>query len=241
MGLFAFNSMAKGQKELQKQATDRSNEQYAVGKTAQQNLITGTPEMQADTARINARRATINSGDYANAKDFVSNKDRLTEQNKVRQNALSLAPTGAGAIAMKYANPNQIALGQKISDNEFAQAQSAQAEDDVRQYMSQTDAESQNLINRQIGFNQGIMGEGFQQGNYNLQQASQIAAQRSQAMYSMIGAALGGFASFATAGMGSGLTSLAKSPSSIMAGADQATQAGLSTSGSLMKNFVAMR
>lgn len=197
--------MAKGQKELQKESTARSKQQYAVGQTAQQNLISGTPAIQADNARIASRRKTIETGDYANDKNFVSNKDRLTAQNTQRQNALSLAPTGAGAIAMKYADPNQIALSQKISDNEFARDQAAMAEEDVRQFIAQTDLQEQGQIQRDIGINSSLMGEGFQQANYNMQQSAQIAAQRAAQMQQMIGMVAGGLASTLTGGMSGAL------------------------------------
>lgn len=218
--LFVFSeveTIAKGQKQLQDDATQRSKEQYTVGKQAQQNLITGTPEMQADQQRVATRRATINSGDYLNAKDFYGNKDRVAEQQKIRDNVKSLTPTGAGALALPYANSTQIALADKVSNSEFARDQAAQNEQDIRDYNAQTDAMEQNLINRQIGVNQSVMGEGFQQANVNQDRAAQIARDRSASMMQMVGMALGGFSSLATMGMSSGLKigSSAISPSSI--------------------------
>lgn len=198
-------TIAKGQKQLQDTATKRSDEQYAVGKQAQQNLITGTPEMKADEQRVATRRATINSGDYLNAKDFYGNKDRLAEQQKIRDNVKSLTPTGAGGLALPYANATQIALADKVSNDEFARDQAAQNESDIRDYNAQTDAMEQNLINRQIGVNQSVMGEGFQQANINHQEAAQIARDRSASIMQLAGMALGGFANLATMGMSSGL------------------------------------
>ena len=192
--------MPKKQKELQQQATQRSDQQYAVGQQAQQRLIEGTPEMKADQQRVAERVATRNSGDYSNAKDFFSNKDRLAEQKRERDNVLSLNPTGASAIAMQYANPTQIALSQKIADDEFARDQTAQTEQDIRDYNSQTDAMEQNIINRQIGINSDIMGTGFSQANINQDRAAQIAAQRASFLSNMVGMALGGFSSLATGG-----------------------------------------
>lgn len=214
--------MAKGQAKLQETATQQSKQQYAIGSQAQQNLITGTPEMNADQERVAYRRGKINTGDYSNAKDFYGNKDRLAEQQTIRDNVKSLTPTGAGGMALPYANATQIALADKVSNDEFGRDQAAQNEQDIRDYAAQTDAMEQNIINRQIGVNQAVMGEGFNQSNTNFNNAANIAAQRSASMMQMVGMALGGFSSLATAGMGSALKigsaplSLARTPSNAL-------------------------
>lgn len=194
--------MAKGQKALQQTSTDRSKEQYQIGHDAEQRLITGTPEWQAWSGRIDKRREAIDKGNYAEAPDFLSNKANRAEQTRQYQANKNIHPTGVGGAALANADTTQVALTNKILDDTFQYNLSKQAEDDARGYVADTNTLENQRINTQIGNNQFLAGMGMDQSNINIDRAQQIAAQRNQAFMQMIGMGISGASSIFSMGRG---------------------------------------
>ena len=190
--------MGKGQKQLQNTATQRSNEQHQVGIEAQRRLVTGSPEFQARKTRVADRRAAINSGDLRNAKDFIGNSAQTAKREEERQTRANLTSTGVAGLASNYADPTRIAMMEKMNKDEFARDSAAQNEENARQYMTETDAMESDVIQTDIGVNNGIMSSAFGTAQSNLQMASQIAASRASIAPAIIGAIAGGAAQAAT-------------------------------------------
>lgn len=202
--------MAKGQKKLQDQATQRSNEQYASGQQAQ-NDLRNSPEVAAWQARVKGMRDTINSGNYLNDKNFASNKSRLIDQKNQRESMLSLNPSGAGAMALSNANPNEVAQQRMIADDAFARDQTAQTEQDVRDFRANTDAQEGAIIDYKTGVNTNLMNTGYSNANQNWSNAFQVSQARAannpwrQAMGAAIQGAVGMLAPMASGALsGSG-------------------------------------
>ena len=181
---------------MQQTATNRSNEQYAVGKQAQVDLK-NNPDFQARKARVAARRASIDAGDLANAKDFVSNRAAVDERKRARDAKANLVKTGVAGIASNYADPTAVALAEKAYEDEWARDSAAQTEFDAKEYMAQTDAMESDIINTGINIDSGIMNAGFGNASTNLQMASQIAAQRASVLPSILGSVISGAAGVA--------------------------------------------
>lgn len=189
--------MGKGQKQIQQTATQRSTEQYAVGKQGQQDLQ-NNPDFKARQARVAERRAAIDAGDLANAKDFMSNKAKVAERMRGREARTNLTKTGVAGLASNYANPTQIALADQLYKDEFARDSAAQTEADARDYISQTEAMETDIINTGLGISSNVMNAGFGTANNNLQMAAQVAASRASILPSILGAAIQGGAAVAT-------------------------------------------
>lgn len=194
--------MAKGQKALQTTATTRDAEQYGTAKEAQSRLVEGSQEFKDYSARTADRRKTIEDGTFAESKDFLSNRDAVAARKSQRDASLNMADTGFGALGARYADPNQLAITNAITKDEFARDSAMQAEADKRAFVGQTEAQENDVVNKRIGVDSSVMSAGFNQANYNFSQAAQIAATRASLVPGLIGAALGATGQVAGAYMG---------------------------------------
>ncbi len=183
--------MAKGQKKIQDQQTQRSEEQYDTGRAAQKRLVDGSPEFQARKARVGKRRGYIESGTIADDADFASNKQAVAERAEQFGRRQNLLDTGVAGLAANFADPTQVSLAKEAGKEEFGRDSAAQAQEDANNYRRETDAMENDLINTQINVDSGVMGNAFGTSQSQIQLASQIAAQRSSVLPSIIGMALG--------------------------------------------------
>ena len=188
--------MPKGQKQLQDQSTQRSNQQYDTGREAQLRLLEGSPEFQAYQSRTADMRKTIDNGAFADSKNFLSNRDAVAKRMAQRDGTLNMARTGAGALGAAYVNPKQLADQDNLSRDEFARDSALQAEEDKRNFINQTNMQEQDIIGKRIGVDTTVMGGAFGQSNYNFSQAAQIAASRASVLPSLIGMGLQGASMF---------------------------------------------
>lgn len=192
--------MGKGQKQLQQQATTQSQQQYQTGTQAQQALLAGSPEFNAYKTRVASRRAAIDTGTLAQAKDFISNSANVAAREQQRETKANLTKSGVAGLASNYADPNQIVLADKMNKDEFARDSAAQTEADANQYIGDTTAQEQDIINKEIGVDTSVMNTALGTSTSNLQLASQIAASRASILPSIIGSALGGASSIIAGG-----------------------------------------
>lgn len=181
--------MGKGQKALQETATTRSNEQYQSAQDAKNRLINNQTLMDFKTRQA-ARRHAIETGQIADAKDFISNRAAVANRLEQYKTKANLTKTGIAGLASNYTNPNQIALANRLYEDEFARDSAAQAEADAKDYIAQTDANDQSIIALEQGRDAGIMNSSFGFAQNSMSQASQIAAQRASVLPSIIGSAI---------------------------------------------------
>lgn len=191
--------MAKGQKRIQTTAETRSAQQYDAGNQASQRLQ-NNPEIAARRARIQKRRGYIDAGKIADAEDFVSNRAAIAKRSEQRDMRANLASTGIAGLAANYADPTQVALADKANKDEFARDSAAQTEQDAKEYMSETNAMEQDLINTETGVDSSIMSNAWGNSNANLQTAAQVAASRASIMPAILGSIISAGASVATQG-----------------------------------------
>lgn len=189
--------MGKGQRQLQDTATRRSAEQYDRGRQAQLDLK-NNPEFKALKARLAQRRKHLDTGTVADAKDFVSNRAAVAERKRQRDSKVNLTKTGVAGLASNYANPTQVALADKLYEDEFVRDSAAQTESDFKEYIAQTDAMERDVINTELGIDSGIMNSAFGVSQNSLSQAAQIAASRASILPSLLGGAISGFAGIAS-------------------------------------------
>lgn len=196
--------MAKGQESQQKKAEQRSDEQYADGRAATQRQVAGSPELNARKQLVSDRNKAITSGTISESPDFLSNKAAVAKRAEDYKARLNLTKTGIAGMASNYADPTQVALANKVYEDEFARDSAAQAEDDARNHIAETRAMENDLIQTQINVNSGIMNSAYGVSQSQQQLAAQIASQRN-ILPAIIGAAISGASSVATAGMTGGV------------------------------------
>lgn len=182
--------MGKQQKEIQQTATSRSDQQYNDAQAAKDRML-NSPEMKAYAARTAKRRTAIDTGTFANAADFLSNKDAVAQRKATYDATASLKPTGLGALALNKVNPAAVADQARVRTDEFARDSALQAESDKRGFIGETQAMESDILGKKLGVDSTIMGASFGQSNYNSSLAAQIAAQRASVLPSIIGGALG--------------------------------------------------
>jgi hypothetical protein len=191
--------MAKGQKNLQDTATKRSAEQHQTGTQAAQRLQNNELVHQR-RARVQKRRGMIDSGRIADAEDFISNRAAVAKRMEQRDMRSNLTSTGVAGLASNYADPTQIALADKANRDEFARDAAAEAEDDARRYMAETNQMESDQIATETGIDQSIMGNAWNSANQNMDTAARIAASRASILPSILGAAIQGGMAVATQG-----------------------------------------
>lgn len=182
--------MGKGQGRIQREAEQRSRQEYTDGQAAKQRML-NNPELKARKARVAERRKAIDAGDLANAKDFISNRSAVAERERARETRMNITDTGVAGLAANYADPTQIALAKKLYKDEFARDSAAQTEVDARNYIDETDAMERDIISTELGIDSGVMNTSFGVSQSNQTLAAQIAAQRASVVPGIIGSALG--------------------------------------------------
>jgi hypothetical protein len=190
--------LGKGQKELQKTATEQSKQDLVTAKAASDRLI-NNPQLKALEERTAADRTAIDNGTFQNSSRFSSNRDAVAQRIAQRNGSMSLARTGFGALGARYADPNQLAQQDNILRDENARDIALQAEEDARTFKNQTYLNEDNLINKRVGIDSGIMATAYGQSNYNFSQAAQIASQRASILPGILGAAISGAATVGSA------------------------------------------
>lgn len=113
-----------------------------------------------------------------------------------------MSNTGVGGLGAAYTNPKALATQNQIMKDELARDSAMQAEEDKRQFISQTNAMENDIIGKKLGVDTSIMGTAFGQSNQNLSQAAQIAAQRASILPGIIGMGLQGASMFMSGGLG---------------------------------------
>ena len=116
---------------------------------------------------------------------------KRAEEYKAR---LNLTKTGIAGLASNYADPTQVALANKVYEDEFARDSAGQTEDDARNYIGETRAMENDLIQTQIGVDSGVMNSAYGVSQGNQQLAAQIAAQRASILPGILSGVIGGAA-----------------------------------------------
>ena len=194
--------MAKGQKELQQKADQRSDQQFATATEAQKRLVDGSPEFQAKKAQVAERRKSVDSGTIAERSDFIGNKSFVAERNAQREAKANLAKSGVAGLASNYANPTQIALAKQVIDDEWARDSATQQEQDALNYINETNAMENDIINAEANADASVMNSAFGVSQAQQDLAARISASRSSVLPAILGAFAGGVSLVATAGTG---------------------------------------
>lgn len=144
------------------------------------------------------RRNSVETGTIADQADFVHNRTFLADQNAQREAKANLAKSGVAGLAENYADPTQIALAKRVIEDEWARDAASAAEEEAGNYIKETDAMENDLINTQINTDSNVMGSAFGVSQNQQQVAAQIAASRASVLPSILGMALGAGAQIAT-------------------------------------------
>lgn len=185
---------------MQQKADKRADEEFAVAKDAQKRLVDGSPEFQAKKVQVAERRNAIDKGTIADRADFIGNKSFVAERNEQRDAKANLAKSGVAGLASNYADPTQIALAKQVIDDEWARDSATQQEQDAANYINETNAMENDIINSEIGTDTNIMSSAFGVSQQQQQTAAQIAASRASILPSILGMAIGAGSQVASAG-----------------------------------------
>lgn len=207
-----------GKSKSQKNAEAQSKEALAASKAAdaerakmRETIQTGTPEANALTERIGARRTAITAGNLDAAPDFIGSQANQAEMNRKSEAEWNAAPTGLMAIGSKFADPNQIALQTKVLKDRQARDASGNLENQWQGYIADTQSMESGVVGRQDNINMALMGDSNQRAQnqqtvaFNQQQlASQIAAARANMWAGLAGAGVGALGNIVSGGLTSG-------------------------------------